>query len=78
MSYVLHSSGFTSEFGAFCFQQYLPPDIVHVKSTCSKPYSIKVIWAHETDSQCEYLPSVAGTMNSERNWPARFDGLAFC
>jgi hypothetical protein len=53
-------------------------DIVKVTNTCKTGYRIKVIWAYETDSQCDYLPAYAGTMSSERNFPARFDGLKFC
>jgi len=53
-------------------------DRVDVKNTCTKSYNIKVRWAHETDSQCEWLGAGYGTMWSERQWPARYDGLLFC
>ena len=53
-------------------------DHVDVKNTCTKSYHIKVRWAHETDSQCEWLGAGYGTMSSERQWPARYDGLLFC
>ncbi len=53
-------------------------DVVKVSNTCDTSYRIKVIWAHETDSQCEFLYARYGTMTSERQWPARFDGLKFC
>ena len=53
-------------------------DGVNVKNTCKKSYDIKVVWAHETDSQCEHLPAGYGSMYSERTFPARYDGLKFC
>ena len=53
-------------------------DTVTVRNTCSTPYAVKVIWAHETDSQCEYLAADIDSFSSERNWPARYDGLKLC
>ena len=53
-------------------------DTVTVRNTCSTPYAVKVIWAHETDSQCEYLAARIDSFSSTRNWPARYDGLKLC
>jgi P pilus assembly chaperone PapD len=53
-------------------------DTVTVRNTCSTPYAVKVIWAHETDSQCEYLAASIDSFSSTRNWPARYDGLKLC
>lgn len=53
-------------------------DTVTVRNTCNTPYAVKVIWAHETDSQCEYLAAKIDSFDSERDWPARYDGLKLC
>ena len=53
-------------------------DTVTVRNTCHTPQSVKIIWAHETDSQCEYLAADIDSFSSERNWPARYDGLKLC
>jgi hypothetical protein len=53
-------------------------DTVTVRNTCSTPHAVKVIWAHETDSQCEYLAARIDSFSSTRDWPARYDGLKSC
>ena len=53
-------------------------DTVTVRNTCSSPYHVKVIWAYETDSQCEYLAARIDSFSTTRNWPARYDGLKLC
>ncbi len=53
-------------------------DTVTVRNTCDDSYDVKVIWAHETDSACTFTLAHYGKFSSERNWPARYDGLKLC
>ena len=58
-------------------QDYKRYDAVSVYNGCDRGYNVKVVWAYETDD-CQYASAGFTTVRSERQFPARFDGLELC